>query len=1450
MIVIGIDEYQHWDNLDNAVFDARRLRDLLAQKYGFKEYEPIILNVDATREKVSEVIGSIYDLMEGDNLIIFFAGHGNMAYGKVGYWVPTEGAKQGNSTHYSNADLLSHVKESPAKHVLIISDSCFSGTLINQSRGGDLELDYDKLEANSSRWVFVSGGLEKVKDGDKGLGSPFGRNLIKYLQDNQRPVIAASQLFDAVITMTKRMVTQKVQASEIQCEKNHGGQMILRLSASASNALIKEVERILVAPIIEKFVLPPHYIARTVSSYEERAGGHNQIIKPEIRTSYLKDLVKDTRKIVLLGSAGSGKSVELQNLGIQLAQDDTSFIPIYKRLNHYVDEAIEKLLPQDWQKIDEDRIVLILDGLDEIQQPYFLTAVRRLQSFSEDHPLVRIVISCRTNFYEFPTDELTGTLADYSVQILNDIPLAEVRKMASEEYKVDGDAFLRDVHKSGYLDIISKPFFLSPLMTAYKKSGTLSSGRLEMMNNALDEAYVKSKRHFETSVRYPSREHAYKLLEKVAFVMETMGKNFITEDELSQITSREEFDLVKYMPLFVKDEDSGSWMFAHNNIQEFLASRVLQRQPFQKLIDLISISSAAGSKIKPTWTNTLSFYVSTAESGNKDALIDWVLANDPEVLVRLEPDRIPQEMRIDVFKQVFAYYNDKNIWVSSNNFSDEDLARFGGFGEIIGYLIDLIETPENSLVVALNAVHVLRHFDLNKFAAYRTRVRETLLSLFESGKLNEYGNHTLLRALADLGITDKDVIEKVLQRIGKSGNQYNRSGLYTLIAASPHINEYAAVFFDGLDPERSKELNNDRNEVNLMDENLNLDRGIQKLTSPKAMKELFTIIAGSRNKRLFSNYDLEDILHNIVTNAINAYGEDLDVFNFALDFHVAMSSAYYRTKKTGTDRFFTETHTEQEAVAAILKMEDLPRYRKEEAIAPLINATIVDHIVSQYQAGSFEASDIQTIFMVLWWRSELPEAATMMKKVAKAGRDKDNLDLDTTASVNWQEINVARAQRSFDLVFDKEAFLAEVEKVFTEVGKTSFTRDEFYDLKNMDGTEIDDFVPRSVIDLFRRLIYDYGEVTYAGISGWVADTTHFRHFQASIAYQHLNDVSLPVVVTKEQEEIIKGWCHASEGMDISALWFFVNRFSINIGEDRLLDFTLYFDSSNESDLDLPGTIEQLEKFIDEGKLSERVLLNLSRRDIHFIFWLSNAGYAFRKNLTAAYEPIISYLKSPHDEEYKLTEVLEVWFEKTGDTEGLKSVILSAVGHSVKWKAIALLKQSGADDAFLKTFFHKAIGNEYSLSEDKVSAANYLMEYQDLAGFNFLADHILQTPQPQAEYAHTLRNFAKLTNVDALDKLLELYKLGLSPEFKANLFNRLDNATLEGIFSIGTHSSENFTRVEAALLDFMERYKSVYSDLNFLHYNINRMRDQVNLKISKNYGITEALALYDRANTNG
>ncbi len=82
-----------------------------------------------------------------------------------------------------------------AKHVIVVADSCFSGTItrglkIEQRTPGWLQ----RIVKKKSRTALTSGGLEPVMDSGGGNHSAFASAFISLLEENDG-VLDASQLF-------------------------------------------------------------------------------------------------------------------------------------------------------------------------------------------------------------------------------------------------------------------------------------------------------------------------------------------------------------------------------------------------------------------------------------------------------------------------------------------------------------------------------------------------------------------------------------------------------------------------------------------------------------------------------------------------------------------------------------------------------------------------------------------------------------------------------------------------------------------------------------------------------------------------------------------------------------------------------------------------------------------------------------------------------------------------------------------------------------------------------------------------------------------------------------------------------------------------------------------------------------------------------------------------------
>ncbi|MDX3914824.1 MULTISPECIES: caspase family protein [Olivibacter] len=230
LFVIAIDEYEddYYPNLHNAKIDAGRLIKILTKAYGFKLVCAPIFDKRASRANIIEAVNSlIASTNREDSLLIYFAGHGELHQQTGGgYWVPHE-ATQRVSSWVSNSTLMELVGAITARHILIISDSCFSGTLCEMYRGAE-ERHYTKIEQMRSRWVLSSGRIEKVSDGQAGAGSPFANALIGFLEKNDNRTFSFSEMAAQVLKVTGISANQQPMFGALNKWGHEGGQIVFR----------------------------------------------------------------------------------------------------------------------------------------------------------------------------------------------------------------------------------------------------------------------------------------------------------------------------------------------------------------------------------------------------------------------------------------------------------------------------------------------------------------------------------------------------------------------------------------------------------------------------------------------------------------------------------------------------------------------------------------------------------------------------------------------------------------------------------------------------------------------------------------------------------------------------------------------------------------------------------------------------------------------------------------------------------------------------------------------------------------------------------------------------------------------------------------------------------------------------------------------------------------------
>ena len=192
-LIIAVQEYENDKlNLRYPISDSEQLFNVLTTKYIFPKENVIFLR-DPKRKEIIKALSDLRKkLNENDNLLIYYAGHGQWDEElNQGFWLPSDAEPNDISNWISNSDIRDYLKAIHTKHSLLIADACFSGGIFKTR---EVFADADKtileLYNSSSRKAITSGYIKSVPD-----KSVFLQYLVKSLNDNKEKYIGAERLY-------------------------------------------------------------------------------------------------------------------------------------------------------------------------------------------------------------------------------------------------------------------------------------------------------------------------------------------------------------------------------------------------------------------------------------------------------------------------------------------------------------------------------------------------------------------------------------------------------------------------------------------------------------------------------------------------------------------------------------------------------------------------------------------------------------------------------------------------------------------------------------------------------------------------------------------------------------------------------------------------------------------------------------------------------------------------------------------------------------------------------------------------------------------------------------------------------------------------------------------------------------------------------------------------------
>ncbi|MCK4826619.1 hypothetical protein KA005_63365, partial [bacterium] len=309
-------------------------------------------------------------------------------------------------------------------------------------------------------------------------------------------------------------------------------------------------------------------------------------------------------------------------------------------------------------------------------------------------------------------------------------------------------------------------------------------------------------------------------------------------------------------------------------------------------------------------------------------------------------------------------------------------------------------------------------------------------------------------------------------------------------------------------------------------------------------------------------------------------------------------------------------------------------------------------------------------------------------------------------------------------------------------------------------------------------------------------------------YSHLNSVDFRNAIKKTAERSF------SIRRDAILVWYFFRKFDLKYPKNILLDM-LSFDHRRIG-------IESLENYLDETEMTSHILENLNEGIPIDDVLKNHIDYCKRHKV----KEVIKYaLKEINNQDRDLDDEirrisLEAICELSEDLSELEET-LPKIKDEFKWQVIdEIIKR---DSQKVRPFLEKLFKDGHE--EDRLKASKYLIRDQELNAVRFYVDWMKEHKEiSRRSFESSPLRSLKIS--EAIPFLMELLDLSYREDFKeSDPFERLDRLVLDSVTVIAFESDENYVEVKKSLEGFIEKYSSIYLNVNWLNAFLDQLEQK-------------------------
>ena len=1139
----------------------------------------------------------------------------------------------------------------------------------------------------------------------------------------------------------------------------------------------------------------------------------------------IEEILSNDNKIILLSDAGSGKTEECKYIVNKLNTYINNFA-FYNKLNIYCGESIEQLIPKEYNGVDKENIIFILDGFDEIAIEYRRKFIINLESFCNKNRGTKVILTSRSNFYNSKNNSQGGTIEGFNEYFIEGVNKESINGLLKEN-EIDIKKFWVEIEKNELTHLVYNPFFLIKIIEIYTEDNKLPDKTIifdHIINRSLEVDRNKFK---NTNDLENFEKNTNRLLGIIAVTMEFLERNYLKDEEYRKIISDDkERKIIEYASIW-KKQNKETWSFVHKNFGEYLAAQSIKKYSVNDIKDIITYND----KIRNSWLNVLVFLINF---GRED-ILDYIIEKMPEFILYIENSKLDLEFKRKIFIKIFEKYEHKKIWLDYNI---RDKFNLISDGKDILYLIEKVEKNEH-YTITTNALMLLQ--TAKDLFENKDRVRHTLLKVCQSNKYVNYSKSIAIRILANFDLCTRKEFKNIIQLNKKNENSELRRSYYFFLKKKDLVSKDVDIVLDryhyivrGIG---ANTWDDDDEEPYSFDEQYEFTECFKYL---KTKNSIITVLRFFDKEKIRDSELNKDIIINIFDSITKVYSDEDMTSNFLKLYYICEQHYDYKIIKDIIDRLKYKKML-LNFFKAYLNSNNKKRLREYEYI---VDDECMEYFYNEYKEGKYKNQIAEDI---LRFCSKKLSFYQELKSEYELKTGKKVFEYIPRKKIDSDTVKKASKKIFIDKMFNKNQFIMYVGDFLNSLNKKEVTIEELhelYDIYEADEKyyELYFFIcsqfdkdKKININSFERWDWNWFIFvhTYVMLSDKESklelnETQKAKIKELSNNYLELANFKNAIKYTK-YDNSNRSW---TTNQLCICLWYYKYRYGFKYPSNILLDMLEFEYYINGEKVGIDYIVQELEPEV----VKHRIVRNIHEQNIHMDVFENHIEYCIKNNIKECEKDVAKYFcnkKLPYDERDNAYKYL-------AHVIGIEKCIENYFYNLEEdYQNHLVPKIIEINEDVIENWLVRKLKNSKKISK-KMFYAKYLIISQKEAGLIYYLNWIDKNNMAYIDkttYEDINEVISRIKNEKLTKYLFEFLKITFRNNFKDKKFDGIYNSARKALLNIASISNEKSIVINSELKKIIkENDNEEYKNIGFMYYIIEEIEQKIYMNDGNIYNI--------------